>query len=490
MKNPYLIFTSAGDSTDAFCSWLMVPKSKRTYDTAVVYYGNDEETWQLIQSSADYSWRHPGFVWTSFVDHYDEVKDYSYSLIIDDDLDLSSEIMDKTFSFARRKDATGLQLSKDKSSWGAYTMFHQNQDVEYRECNFIEQCFMIIRSDLLKMLVGKWKELELTHVTGVDIVLANVARQNNMLPFITLDKFFYYNPHPYDKVAGREIERAYKDTKAFEKRIGQLEKAVASDPTFFRIGPEQWMTSNISFPEKISIYSHKSIVKDYYFTIMSISNRFDANKNKIFNELQGWSYVSDINFCNANNESVALGLDSLGIKDNWHIYPNNRSPLRGEIGHFISTIRTLEYIVNNNIPHLVVLEDDAKLSKGFRQIVEFIVDDKSLDYDFLNLYSNLYIKPDSFSSTTNKLVKKIDSDEKMYGTVGMIYSNAGAKKILEYFKSFGFFTTTDVALYQAAQKGAISGLSYTNSYKKIVGHADHGRQKTEIGPLKNRRPLW
>ena len=58
---------------------------------------------------------------------------------------------------------------------------------------------MIIRKDLLKLLVDKWFELELEYSTSIDIVLSNVAYNNDMLPFYIIDDYTIFNPHPTQK---------------------------------------------------------------------------------------------------------------------------------------------------------------------------------------------------------------------------------------------------------------------------------------------------
>ena len=253
---PFLVFTSAGDSSDGFLSWLAVPKKYRSYNTAVVYYGNDDDRWEIIKKHADYSWRHTGFVWLNFITHYQELSEYMYTLITDDDLSVSYNNMNAIFSFSRKNNATALQLSKDPSSRGSYTMFHQNPDVDYRECNFIEQCFTLIRKDLLRLTIDKWMLFELSYGFGSDIVLSNTALENKMLPFITLDKYSYYNPHETEKPRGREIEAGYGGRKGFEGRVIQIEDAIRNNPDFFKIGPDPWLNAHagISFPVPIKIW--------------------------------------------------------------------------------------------------------------------------------------------------------------------------------------------------------------------------------------------
>jgi GR25 family glycosyltransferase involved in LPS biosynthesis len=495
-KKDYLIFTSAGDSVTGFFSWLNVPNNKRIYNTAVVYYGKDDERWEQIQVAADYSWRHEGFVWTSFVEHYEELKDYKHSLILDDDLKLEVSQLNETFNFAKKKNTTGLQYSKDPRSWGVFTVFHQNRGKEYRECNYIEQCFMLIRQDLLEALVDKWKEFALKHVTGVDIVLSNLALQKNMLPFITLDKYKYYNPHPHDKPRGREIAAGYKTADAFKKRVSEFEQVVRQNPGFFKVGPSRWMhpEANLNFPIHINAWDAKedkssdSVKKENFFTIIKISDRYRDVLESNLKTLKQWTHLPDVEVFNAKEKPVSSGLKYFGIKNEWGSWPNNRSPLDEEFGAFFSHLYACEYAIKNELPHIVVLEDDALVTKNFNNVVENILQDKNLNYDFISLWDSKPHKPKQNLKTLNKFVQK--SYDQRYGAVAMIYSIEGAKKILEHFREKGFYTTYDVALYKASRDGELLGMSYISSVTEIIKHMDKTREKSEIGPLYKRRPLW
>ena len=492
-KKDYLIFTSAGDSVDAFFSWMDVPINKRVYNTAVVYYGNNDARWEQIKNSADYSWRHDGFVWTNYVKHRQELTGYKHSLIIDDDLKLEVSQINETFNFARKNNTTGLQYSKDKKSWGVFTMFHQQKGIEYRECNYIEQCFMVIRDDLLQSLVDKWEKFGLEHVTGVDIVLSNLALEKGMLPFITLDKYKYYNPHPHDKPRGREIAAGYKVADAFTNRVAKFETVVKKNPGFFKIGPTNWMRpeAGLSFPTAIAARDRKDVPtekKEKYFTIIKISDRYKEVVDANLETLKEWTHLPDVEVFNAKERPVSSGLKHFDMKNAWESWPNNRPPLNGEFGVFFSHLYACEYAVKNELPHIVVLEDDALVTKNFDKVVGNIVQDKDLKYDFISLWDSKTQGPKQYLKTSNKFVQKSYGQD--YGAVAMIYSIRGAQKILEHFRKNGVYTTYDVALYDASRKGQLTGMSYISSVAEIVKHMDRTRKKSEIGPLYKRRPLW
>lgn len=492
-KKDYLIFTSAGDSVDAFFSWMDVPINKRIYNTAVVYYGKDDARWEQIKNSADYSWRHDGFVWTNYVEHREELTGYRHSLIIDDDLKLEVSQINETFNFARKNNTTGLQYSKDKKSWGVFTMFHQQKGKDYRECNYIEQCFMLIRDDLLQFLVDKWKEFALEHVTGVDIVLSNLALEKDMLPFITLDKYKYYNPHPSDKPRGREIAAGYKVEDAFTNRVAKFETVVKENPEFFKIGPINWMRpeAGLSFPTAIAAWDKKNTPaekKEKYFTVIKISDRYREVVDANLETLKQWTYLPDVEVFNAKERSTSSGLKHFALRDTWGSWPNNRPPLNGEFGCFFSHLYACEYAIKNELSHIVVLEDDALVTKNFDKVVENIIQDKDLKYDFISLWDSKTQELNQSLKTSNKFIQK--SYDQEYGTIAMVYSYEGAKNIIKHFRKKGFYTTYDVALYDASRKGQLTGMSYISSVAEIVKHMDKTRQKSEIGPPHKRRPLW
>jgi GR25 family glycosyltransferase involved in LPS biosynthesis len=147
-----------------------------------------------------------------------------------------------------------------------------------------------------------------------------------------------------------------------------------------------------------------------------------------------------------------------------------------------------QYVVDNNLPWMVVLEDDALVTEKFSNIVDAITGDKNLEYDFISLWDQKPQIVDKKLSTGNAFVQR--SYNQRYGTVAMIYSNEGARNILNLFKDKGFYTTYDVALYSESRALNLIGLSYINSIATIVKHVDVSRAKTEIGSLDKRKPKY
>jgi hypothetical protein len=115
--NNFLVFSSVGDSSDAFYSWL--GKDKK-YDTAVVYYGVSDETWQKIKGLSKYSFRHRGNVFPSLVKHFSAISKYGHYLIVDDDIEMNPEQILNTFYMMDKKKYDACSWTRDTESYGDF----------------------------------------------------------------------------------------------------------------------------------------------------------------------------------------------------------------------------------------------------------------------------------------------------------------------------------------------------------------------------------
>jgi len=99
MKN--LVFTSAGDNTNFDNIWL---DKKRNYDVWVVYYGNNEETYERYKSKVDYIEKRQGSKFQNF-EHIYKTKDlsqYERFFIVDDDIIMSTKDINTLFIMSER----------------------------------------------------------------------------------------------------------------------------------------------------------------------------------------------------------------------------------------------------------------------------------------------------------------------------------------------------------------------------------------------------
>jgi len=202
----FLIFTSIGDISHQCFSWL--ENRSNVYDRACVYFGENPEISKAIRSkSPEYYYESKGMVWKNFADRYEDFKDYDYVLVVDSDLSISPVDIEKTFLIASKNNWTACQWSRDEDSFGVFTEIYSSQGSGTRETNFIEMLFMMIRKDVLKDLVEKWREMDLEYSTGIDLILSNIAIHNGYNPFYVIDDFYFYNPSPQDKNGSREIDQ-------------------------------------------------------------------------------------------------------------------------------------------------------------------------------------------------------------------------------------------------------------------------------------------
>ncbi len=203
--NKYLIFTGVGDNDDQWLSW--AEKESAVYDRAINFYGKDDKVLEQLESlNLNFITAEQGMIWSKFADNYEHFKDYEYVLIADSDLLIRPKEIEEAFDRASKNNWSACTFSRDGSDYGFFAPIFKSTGSGTRQSNFVEMCFMIIRQDLLKLLVEKWFELELEYSTAIDIMLSNVAHNNNMMPFHVIDDYTIYNPHPTAKNNDREID--------------------------------------------------------------------------------------------------------------------------------------------------------------------------------------------------------------------------------------------------------------------------------------------
>jgi hypothetical protein len=236
-----VVFSCVGDSTAAYTSWLNSPQE---YDTAVVYYGNDDNIWDHISKTATISWRHSGFVFPSLQMHFHQLQGYDNFLITDDDLHLKPERIKRSFDILELGYSEALSWSRDLKSNEHFNHLRSEETGHLFCTNFLEQTMVFITKRLLKKLLNKASELEGQIIAGWDLLLANLAANTGEPPFLLLDFYSVYNPPPWKKPYGREIERT---GKTFEERAQPVLDYALKEPHYFLILPEKFQRWGGSF---------------------------------------------------------------------------------------------------------------------------------------------------------------------------------------------------------------------------------------------------
>jgi hypothetical protein len=205
MKN-FLIFTGVGDYENQYQSWAL--NKSNIFDRAIFYYGNNEERYkQILSHNTEYCYKKPGMIWSNFVFNYQEFNNYDYVLVVDSDLHLNPNDLEATFQLAKENNWSACQWSRDEKSYGWFVpLYVQDKSKKYKQTNFIEMLFLMLRKDVCNDLVSEYKRLQLEYSTGIDLLLSNVALEKNYLPFYIVDEYKFYNPWPHDKKNGREVD--------------------------------------------------------------------------------------------------------------------------------------------------------------------------------------------------------------------------------------------------------------------------------------------
>lgn len=207
MSKKLLIFTGVGDNEDHFLSWANTPSD--IFDRALNYYGNDQNRVAEIKKvNPEYFFEGSGMIWENFYKNFHNFKNYSYYLIVDSDLFLDMKSIENHLEYVVKNNVHGSTWSRTLDSYGYFTplFLSRTNDQEAYYSNWIEMCFMMLSSELTRKTVEIWSSLGLYWSTGIDFVVANVALNNNMLPFHISNNCKFRNVPPSEKKNGREID--------------------------------------------------------------------------------------------------------------------------------------------------------------------------------------------------------------------------------------------------------------------------------------------
>jgi GR25 family glycosyltransferase involved in LPS biosynthesis len=199
------------------------------------------------------------------------------------------------------------------------------------------------------------------------------------------------------------------------------------------------------------------------YTVIKISDRAIDNFGRITEILSDFNYINNIKFYNGHVEDCKKIINECGINtDSWNSVlfgeKSNRDPLPGELGVTLSVVSILNYIIENSLDYLLVLEDDAILEDDAKEKILNSIKDLPLGWDFLSLFSlehgNLYTEDTDVGS---EYVHK--SNNQGASTVVMAYSLEGAKKMLKLLKAKGMEGTIDCFMYKQSVLGLLNGYS-------------------------------
>lgn len=218
------------------------------------------------------------------------------------------------------------------------------------------------------------------------------------------------------------------------------------------------------------------------YTIVHVNDRAKTNMDQNKNILKDFEYINDIKYYNGNEIDCKQILIEKGINTEcWQPYDGrNTQPIPGEYGFMASTLSYFEYMVNNDIDQLLMIEDDIMLKKDFVENLNLCIDELPKDFDFLSLY--YFELHNNLDETTDIGLKYIHKSNNEYsGTQAMVYSLSCAKKFLKICKRQGFEYTADCMMYKFVKENTLKGYSIKKDNLKFLEH-DYKNIKSLIDP--------
>jgi len=200
----YLLFSSIGDNYDkAFKSWYC-SKEDRNYDIIFIYYGTNQERVFELENYCDILREKKGSKFQNLVNFYDElsINQYKYVWVVDDDIELKFNEINKMFDFINQKKYFLCQPSMHPKGQNSFYLNVNKfgKPIHWiHHTNFIEVGCPILDKEHLEETVNILKNIDnkLT-AYGIDVIWQYYFFKPKKY-FQVLLNFIVYNPHPHDK---------------------------------------------------------------------------------------------------------------------------------------------------------------------------------------------------------------------------------------------------------------------------------------------------
>jgi GR25 family glycosyltransferase involved in LPS biosynthesis len=215
-------------------------------------------------------------------------------------------------------------------------------------------------------------------------------------------------------------------------------------------------------------------VKKIPYTVIKINDRAQQSLIELHTTLKNnFEYKSNINFINYKKDNVFDFYNQRDIKINWmgKLFGLSSNYLMSELGAFASHIKCLEYIVENNIPEMIVFEDDVILSDNFMKNFKHVYADLPKDYDFISDSTFVPNYEELCTNTENILTDSLFLNKAYLQNAYvcfMMYSLAGAKKILNLVKQYGIICPVDTLFFFLNREHKLNGYSTYHDNRFIL----------------------
>lgn len=218
------------------------------------------------------------------------------------------------------------------------------------------------------------------------------------------------------------------------------------------------------------------------YTIIHVNDRAKESIDKNKAILSSFKYIDDIEFFNGNDGNAWDVLNHKKFKtDVWSPYDGRTfPPLPGEYGVWVSLINVWEYVINNSLESILVLEDDVSLNENFVDLFNDTVSELPNSFDFLSLY---YFSEQNANDESVEIgLKNIQKANNQYSAgQATLYSYHGCKKLLKLAKIRGIEYTTDCFIFNKAHEGSLEGYSIKQKNDYFLKH-EYIKVKSLIDP--------
>jgi hypothetical protein len=228
-KRKYLIMTSAGDNTNFDKLWTNKNKNEE-YDIWVVYYGDNDIIYEKYKNKVDRIWRRKGSKFQNFnylyKDHYNHLMNYERFFIVDDDIIMSVDDINKLFDISKKYNLSICQPAFKPESKISHPITKVQPGNILRYTNFIEVNTPVFSKEALIKFMKYYDDILIGWGIDYLYIWANGVNEKNK--YAIIDSITCINP--YDDVKGgtRELNKIKNhDTRAqiwyeYSKKIGAM----------------------------------------------------------------------------------------------------------------------------------------------------------------------------------------------------------------------------------------------------------------------------
>lgn len=201
-----MIFTSCGNNTNFHNLWFT---NTRNYDVYAIYYGNDEEKYNLYQKKVDFIEKRKGSKFQNFHYFYHKypeiINKYDRFFILDDDIVFNTPDINEMFRISKKYNLQicGPTFKKDPNCKISHHITIQRPQTLLRYVNFIEVNVPLFNKKALHNLMKHYDPRLIGW--GVDYlgIWANGYLEKDK--YALVDKVGCLNPHDREKNNKREL---------------------------------------------------------------------------------------------------------------------------------------------------------------------------------------------------------------------------------------------------------------------------------------------